>query len=99
MFPNQCTVIIPDGLNFFMDKELYDISVGQNRHSGEHEAAKFSGQDSRGSRRILMGVSEEFATGLRSLEGIVGIAGYSVKCNLKNTQNKWKKNTKRGSQC
>ena len=80
VYPNLCTVMIPPSLTFFTDEELYRIFMQQNRLKGEHEKPKFSGQDIKGFRRLLIGVSDEFADSMRPLGGIAGIAGYSVKC-------------------
>ena len=85
VFPNLCTVIIPPGLTFFSDEELPRIFIAQNRLSGEHDEAKFSGKDAKGFRRLLMGISNEFADGVRMLDGLAGIAGFTVKVHVKNT--------------
>ena len=84
-FPNLCTVIIPPGLNFFTDEEICQILLAQNRLDGDHDKPAFSGKDAKGYRRLLIGGSDEFAAKMRSLDGVAGIAGYSVKCHIKKT--------------
>ena len=86
-FPNLCTVIIPPGLNFFTDEEICGILLAQNRlaGSGDHDKPVFSGKDAKGHRRLLIGASDEFAAQMRSLDGLAGIAGYTVKCHIKKT--------------
>ena len=83
----HCTVIIPPQIIFFTN-ELFKILVAHNRLNGEHDQAKLSGKDVRGFRRMLMGMDDQFADGMRSLGGIVGIVGYSVKCYIENAHNK-----------
>ena len=83
VYPNLCTVVIPPGLTFFTDEELYRIFVAQNRLQGDHGKPKFSDKDAKGFRRLLIGVSDEFANGMRQLGGIAGITGYTVKCHIK----------------
>ena len=84
VFPKLCMVMIPPGLTFFSDEELYKIFVAQNRLQGDHDKAKFSGGDAKGYRRLLIGASEDFAIHVRRLGGIAGIAGFTVKCHIKN---------------
>ena len=84
-FHNLCTVIIPPGLNFFTDDEICEILLAQNRLEGDHDKPSFSGKDAKGYPRLLIGGSDEFAAKMRSLNGLAGIAGYTVKCHIKKT--------------
>ena len=86
VYPNLCTVMIPPELSFFTDEQLFKLFVAQNKLSGEHDKAKFSGKDVRGFRRMLIGVDDVFANGLRSLGGLGGIAGYTVKLHIKKSK-------------
>ena len=72
---------MPKGVAIFNDVEIFRIFLAQNglRNIGEHGKPNFTDQDSKGFRKLTFGVTLELAEKLRSLKGLAGIGGYTVK--------------------